>query len=373
MKYANAHFQTALGFLADYDGSLPLAVFLKQQFALSKKYGSKDRRSISALCYAFFRAGQAFKHLPLPEALCQALALQPTTQDAWKDIFPVDFLPMEWSADNIFPFAPALSTGIDSEDFALSHLHQPKVYLRVRPGKMNKVKQALVAAGVEWIEEGGDALSVAPGTDIEKTIALNRDAVVQDISSQRVAQFFKTLAGHLPPRPTVWDCCAASGGKSILATDHLDRPRLTVSDIRPTILRNLHQRMAQAGIALEKSFVADLTKPLVMTDTFDLVICDAPCSGSGTWSRTPEQLYFYAPEKGAPYAQMQTKILQHVLPAVKQQGFLLYLTCSVFQAENEDHVKALMVTGKWELVEQRLLTGYHQQADTLFGALLRKK
>jgi 16S rRNA (cytosine967-C5)-methyltransferase len=373
MKYANAHFQTALGFLAAYGGRIPLAAFLKQQFALSKKYGSKDRRHVSALCYAFFRAGKAFQHLPLDQALLQALALAPTAQDAWKDVFPVDFVPMEWSADTIFPFAQALSTGIDSEDFALSHLQQPKVYLRVRPGKMNKVKQALVGAGIEWREEGWDALSVALGTDIEKTIALNRDAVVQDISSQRVAQFFKTLAGQLPPRPTVWDCCAASGGKSILATDHLDRPRLTVSDIRPTILRNLHQRMAQAGIALEKSFVADLTQPLVMTDTFDLVICDAPCSGSGTWSRTPEQLFYYTPQKGVRYTHMQTKILQHVLPAVKQHGFLLYLTCSVFQAENEDQVQTLMASGNWELVEQRLLTGYHQQADTLFGALLRKK
>ena len=58
-----------------------------------------------------------------------------------------------------------------------------------------------------------------------------------------------------------WDCCAASGGKSILLKDKFPRVQLTVSDIRETILRNLRQRFQRAGIKDYHAFVADLSKP----------------------------------------------------------------------------------------------------------------
>src|SRR5690606_27157702 len=106
---------------------------------------------------------------------------------------------------------------------------------------------------------------------------------------------------------SVWDCCAASGGKSILAKDILKNIQLTVSDIRKSILINLEKRFASAGIKAYTAKVADLTdpsfshSPLAPSErfsragthhsAFDLIICDAPCSGSGTWARTPEQLY----------------------------------------------------------------------------------
>jgi 16S rRNA (cytosine967-C5)-methyltransferase len=97
---------------------------------------------------------------------------------------------------------------------------------------------------------------------------------------------------------TLWDCCAASGGKSILAYDQFSSLKLTVSDVRASILSNLRKRFERAGIRHYASFVADITSPrFQLNKTFDIVLCDVPCSGSGTWSRTPEQLSFFARSK----------------------------------------------------------------------------
>src|SRR5690606_8193418 len=104
---------------------------------------------------------------------------------------------------------------------------------------------------------------------------------------------------------------------------------------------------------------------------FDLVIADVPCSGSGTWSRTPEQLYYFGKEKIQLYASRQRKILEHVTGNAKPGGYLLYCTCSVFRKENEEQVQYLQDAG-WTVVQQEILTGYNMRADTLFAALLQK-
>jgi 16S rRNA (cytosine967-C5)-methyltransferase len=72
------------------------------------------------------------------------------------------------------------------------------------------------------------------------------------------------------------------------------------------------------------------------------------------------------------YTQLQAKILHNIIPAVKLNGHLLFATCSVYAAENENNVEALVATGKFKVVQQQYFIGYEKQADTLFGTLLEK-
>ncbi|MFN2440108.1 MAG: Fmu (Sun) domain-containing protein, partial [Chitinophagaceae bacterium] len=102
---------------------------------------------------------------------------------------------------------------------------------------------------------------------------------------------------------------------------------------------------------------------------FDLIICDAPCTGSGTWSRTPEQLYFFKEEKIEYYAGLQKKIAVNAIKALKKGGHLLYITCSVFKKENENIVEYLQQNTSLQLKSMRYFKGYDKQADTLFTAL----
>ena len=69
---------------------------------------------------------------------------------------------------------------------------------------------------------------------------------------------------------------------------------------------------------------------------------------------------------------LQENILHHLQHAIKEGGYLLVATCSVYKKENEDQIEKLVATGKFKLVAQEYFIGYDKKADTLFGALLQK-
>jgi 16S rRNA (cytosine967-C5)-methyltransferase len=104
---------------------------------------------------------------------------------------------------------------------------------------------------------------------------------------------------------------------------------------------------------------------------FDYLLADVPCSGSGTWGRNPERLYFYRPEETAAYQARQQSIITFAIPMLKKKGSLLYMTCSVFRQENED--MAMYITEKLglQMVQQQVFKGYETRADTMFAALFQ--
>jgi 16S rRNA (cytosine967-C5)-methyltransferase len=195
----------------------------------------------------------------------------------------------EINADAIFPFNSPLSAGISTKDFNFSFLIQPELFARIRPGKQGIVKTKLSEAKLTFNEVNESCFAFANGTKLEQVLQINREVVIQDLNSQRVGELIPVA--ELQDASTVWDCCAASGGKSIMAYDLLPKIKLTVSDVRHSIIQNLQSRFKEAGITGYRSFVADVTnkeklEAVIGQLRYDLVICDAPCSGSGTWSRT---------------------------------------------------------------------------------------
>ena len=81
----------------------------------------------------------------------------------------------------------------------------------------------------------------------------------------------------------------------------------------------------------------DLTEAFDIKKPFDFVFADVPCSGSGTWGRTPEQLKYFKQEQLATYTELQGKIIENLIPALKLHGHLLFATCSVYKNENENN------------------------------------
>jgi 16S rRNA (cytosine967-C5)-methyltransferase len=147
-----------------------------------------------------------------------------------------------------------------------------------------------------------------------------------------------------------------------------------VSDKRKNILKNLDARFVKAGIKSYNSFIADLSANSFSIDknSFDLIIADVPCSGSGTWARTPEQLKFFRQEKIEQYALLQQQIISNVISSLAKGGYMLYITCSVFARENEENVNFIQKNLNLQLIKSDYLKGYQMQADTLFAALFRK-
>ncbi len=291
-------------------------------------------------------------------------------------------------SENLFPSAHELSEGIDKERFALSHLLQPDLFLRLRPGKEKSVTGKLHRTGIPFQGHLPDCLVLPSASKIEDIIDLDKEAVVQDYSSQRVGELLSAVRRKLSDR--VWDCCAGSGGKSIMLYDLDPNIELTVSDIRESILNNLKKRFKAAGIKRYKSLVIDLTKEniqhspkesfrTIINDQYSIIIADVPCTGSGTWGRTPEQLVYFDEEKVEEYASLQKKIIANVVPFLQPGGHLLYSTCSVFRKENEGLVEYItqglpssQAGFHFQLKEMKVLKGYTLRADTLFATLLQK-
>jgi len=293
-----------------------------------------------------------------------------------------------WEQLTIFPFTGALSEAIDTGAFVLSHLQQPDLFIRLRPGYEKSVLEKLHKAAEPYRRVNDTCIAFSNAAKIDALLELDKEAVVQDYSSQRVGEFL-LLAGASAATPVraVWDCCAASGGKSILAKDMLGDIRLTVSDVRKQILVNLQQRFAAAGIKEYESFIMDLAadgRATVTTPTqtnrgtpkssiYDLIIADAPCSGSGTWGRTPESLSFFKETEIDRYQALQKQVVSNAFPALKKGGCFLYITCSVFKKENEEMVSFIEEQFQPRLVRAELLKGYGQKADTMFAALFIKE
>ena len=159
-----------------------------------------------------------------------------------------------------------------------------------------------------------------------------------------------------------------------MAYDLKPSVEITVSDVRRSILQNLQQRFHQAGINNYQSFVADLSlsSPKMPGGKFDLVIADVPCTGSGTWARTPEQMHFFSLKGIDKYVSLQRKIISNAVNALNEKGYFLYITCSVFKKENEENVDFIQQQLGLSLIRSGYLLGYTMQADTLFAAILKK-
>ena len=366
---------------------------LKQYFAAHKKHGSTDRRTIAHLCYTYYRLGASIKEfdtdkgLQLAIFLCEAkpgnwaLLFEPSWLAAWGPLDQkLDFIKEVYPGYNlasIFSFAAHLSSGVDAPAFNRSHLTQPDLFIRIRPKQEAAVTGKLNKAQIIFEKISDSCYRLPSGTKLDEVLLINKEVVIQDYSSQQIGSMYALAAAFAYSKKRIWDCCAASGGKSILAVDTFGQIKLTASDMRASILRNLQTRFAAAGMSGYQSFAVDLTSAHDLSNfakLADFIICDAPCTGSGTWGRTPEHLAFFDEASIDNFRQLQQTIISNTVPYVAVGGYFLYSTCSVFAAENEGQVKFMETNfPEFELLHQQLFTGYAEKADTMFAALFQKK
>ncbi len=375
--------------LDSYDGTNPLALFLKDFFRQHPKLGSRDRRAVSHAAYCWYRAGNAVQDTPRRTREEQVLAAMTLCGEVPKPLLSestafysvigerpaaavrrLSETGFSIQTEKIFPHEISFSTGMDREQWSTSLLRQPKLFLRLRVPS-SEAEILLQKAGIVYTLLPGDCALALPNSTDVKDILPADTYVVQDLSSQRTGAYLAAQPGE-----TWWDCCSGAGGKAILLQDLQPDVRLTATDIRPSILRNLTARFRRYRLPQPEVHVLDAsdtakTSRLFGARRFDAVLCDVPCGGSGTWARTPEEAYFFRPEKVAEYAARQKRILLNAARYAKPGGRIVYCTCSVFRAENEDVVEAALGDGM-ELEKAQLINGISESADSLFVAVLRK-
>lgn len=386
MKFDN-QLRYATTIITSYQGETPLHAWLKDFFRQHKQMGSRDRKTAAGLVYGFYRLGHTVRGLPIGQRILLGQFLTTDRPGEFLEYFNPAWnlqahLPLEekialvddFQLTDIFPWKNELSEDIDHSAFCLSFLRQPDLFLRIRPGHEQQALDAVSTTTHEFIPPF--TLRLPNGTRVEELFTPDKEVVIQDYSSQRIAAFLQPPSPGSPVSPgtpsplSFWDTCAASGGKSILAHDLLPGLDITVSDIRESILRNLQQRFRQAGIKEYHSFVADLSKPdpWLPAGGKDLILADVPCTGSGTWSRTPEELYFFNPQKILHYNATQKSILANIIPTLSRGAALVYSTCSVFKKENEEIAAFIRENFGLRQETAGILKGYDQKADTMFAA-----
>jgi 16S rRNA (cytosine967-C5)-methyltransferase len=210
----------------------------------------------------------------------------------------------------------------------------------------DQVKESLEKDGIKtdllrWSPWG---LRVQGKAYLSETKAFRAGLVdIQDEGSQLIA-----LACNAQPGMQVLDYCAGAGGKTLaLAGAMRKKGRIVAMDLEES-------RLAKARDRFRRAQVSDIIEPRPLSDerhrkwlrrqkqTFDVVLADVPCSGTGTWRRNPDTRWrAYGPSLEE-LVKTQSEILDRVAPAVKPGGRLVYATCSLLPEENERQVEAFL-------------------------------
>lgn len=209
------------------------------------------------------------------------------------------------------------------------------VFLRVNLQKAS-VDQAVAALAAEGVTAtphplSPTALEVQGAARGLQSGAAFADGLIelQDAASQAVADMLPVAGGA-----RVLDYCAGGGGKTLALAGRVNA-EFTAHDANPARLKDLPDRAARAGVKVRLADGAALNGK-----TYDLVLADVPCSGSGSWRRAPQAKWDLTPERLRELTDIQAGILDDIAPMVASGGTLAYVTCSLFSDENDAQVAA---------------------------------
>lgn len=265
----------------------------------------------------------------------------------------------------IAPLCAALGPDLPAVAEALRH--RAPLFLRVNAAKGDTATAvaALASEGVAAVPvaEVTNALLVTGG---ERKLAASRAYLgglveVQDLSSQAAVAALPDPAGL-----RVLDYCAGGGGKSLALAAR--GARVSAHDISAARLAALPPRAARAGAR-----IATLP-PGSVRGSFDLVVVDAPCSGSGTWRRTPEAKWRLTPDRLAELTALQARVLDAAARHAAPSARLAYMTCSLLEAENGDQIADFHRRNPgWTTLSERRFSPLDLGGDGFFLALVQHK
>jgi 16S rRNA (cytosine967-C5)-methyltransferase len=333
------------------DRNLPAR--LQQRLSRERRFGSRDRRLYRELLYT------AIRHLPWFEAALAHSEEDAIRATAWlaadtpaTTAFKHALVPPDWPAvpttiagkraqlptiahDSLIPdwFRAHCPDAFDSPNIDVLNTRAP-LWLRLQTDKPEKVFAEFSARGWTW--RGSpllpDALELLTESDVTQTDAYTHGLIeVQDLGSQLI------LAHVAPQSGTRWlDACAGAGGKTLQLARLLGPTgHVTAHDIRPAALAELRTRASRAGLT-------NVSVSPAPAGTFDGVLVDAPCSGTGTWRRSPHLKWCTTESDIAAAAKLQLELLTRFAAHVRPGGQLIYATCSLSRVENEAIAQAFL-------------------------------
>jgi 16S rRNA (cytosine967-C5)-methyltransferase len=336
----------------------PLDRQLKAWFRGHRFAGSGDRRAITERVYAIFRHHAHFTHRmgsddPRALAIASLLAEGENPESYFTGGYgPVALNDAERAAiaavlgpppawvDGEYPawleeeLRRSFGARLAEEMRALQHRAPVDIRVNRIKARRDEVLAQLTADGFDCakLENLPDAIRCTAGTALTAHPLFAAGAFeIQDAAAQEAVELCQAKPGM-----RVLDLTAGAGGKSLaLAAAMENRGEIVASDIRGEALFELSRRADRAGANIIKTHLLGA----LPQGPFDLVLLDAPCSGSGTWRRQPELKWRFTKERLADLCALQDHLL------AQASGFrtrLVYATCSILKCENQDRVEAFV-------------------------------
>ena len=360
---------------------------IARYFKTRRYAGSKDRRAVRELVYrAIRRSGER------PEsgrAAMLGVAQDDTELLALFDGSPHGPVPVagdepvasgaaapEWLSGRFDPL-------IDESELCALLTRAP---LDLRANRLRGSREEALAALPDAEPTGLSPLGIRlpEGFAVDTTSAWQSGLVeIQDEGSQLLA-----LACGASPDGLVVDLCAGAGGKTLaLAAEMANRGRLIACDTDRGRLSRMPPRLARAGVSIVETHLLNPNCELEMLETFrgqaDLVLVDAPCSGTGTWRRNPETRWRLTPERLKRLVALQAHVLDVAAELVRPGGILVYAVCSLLAEEGRGQTEsfgrrrsglvseALPMPGGRQAGMGRILTPAHDETDGFYVARWR--
>ncbi|HEX2624203.1 MAG TPA: RsmB/NOP family class I SAM-dependent RNA methyltransferase [Sphingomicrobium sp.] len=311
----------------------PADAIIQRYFKTRRYAGSGDRRAVRELVFRAIRAvgerptnGRAAL-LALPDVahLFDGSTRGPALRGAEEQAAETRLIP-RW-------LQPELSPLVGEDEWA-ALLDRAPLDLRVNVARTSREAMAAHLDGTEETPVSPWGLRLGADRTVSTEPAFADGLFeVQDEGSQLIALACQAVDGM-----AVLDLCAGAGGKSLAIAAAAPGARIVATDTNRQRLAQLPPRASRAGAVIESRLLdggREAAQLAELDRLFDVVLVDAPCSGSGTWRRNPEGRWRLTPDRLQRLAALQARLLDLASPLVKPGGALVYATCSLLSVEGE--------------------------------------
>jgi 16S rRNA C967 or C1407 C5-methylase (RsmB/RsmF family)/NOL1/NOP2/fmu family ribosome biogenesis protein len=243
----------------------------------------------------------------------------------------------------------------EADQILISYSREPNTSIQLNPTKSAAIFTE--AMSVPWYEQGR-ILSERPSFTLDPLFHAGV-YYPQESSSMIIGQILEQLYGSNRAL-TFLDACAAPGGKSLLLSSFLGKAgKLVSNEINKSRNAILQESLTKWGIP---NFIVtnnDMKKLGGLHSEFDLILVDAPCSGEGLFRKDIASRAHWSEENVDMCAARQKDILHDLLPSLKEGGYLIYSTCTLAPAENENNCAALLQSGDFESIPIAVQTNWN--------------
>ncbi|WP_294121127.1 RsmB/NOP family class I SAM-dependent RNA methyltransferase [Sphingomonas sp.] len=364
------------------DDGPPADTIIQRYFKTRRYAGSKDRRAVRELAFrAIRRCGER------PDSGRTAMLGLADDDALLLDLFdgsphgPVVREPAEKpAAASIIPqwIQPLLSEQVATGEWP-ALLERAPLDLRVNAAKAARDEIASQIPDAKPTTLSPWGLRLPADSKIDDLPAFAEGLIeIQDEGSQLIALACQPTNGM-----RILDLCAGAGGKALALAAVSPDAEIIASDTNRARLAQLAPRSGRAGAAIATRLIDGGREAAQLADLegqCDVVLVDAPCSGSGTWRRNPEGRWRLTSDRLDRLAELQKRLLDLAAPLVKPGGALVYATCSIIRAEGADQARNFLGRhSSWQVHDVsinggradgpgKLLTPGHDATDGFFVA-----